>query len=200
MAIRFHCSGCGQPIEVDDEHAEQAAECPYCQRVVTVPAKSTLDTHELPRAREVPVPPAPPPPLHVGQVVMPHAAAARSFGNYGLICTALALLCLIAQMAVFAPLILEQFEESARNPGAPANSNRLNEAMQEKVESTPWLLGLSCGLPFFALVGFVMGLVGIIQSRAREWRGWVSAGICGSFLFCALISIILSVVGAGLAV
>lgn len=42
MAIQFRCVGCSQPIEVDNEFAGRTAMCPYCRRVVTVPAESTL--------------------------------------------------------------------------------------------------------------------------------------------------------------
>ncbi len=51
MAIRFQCSGCSQPIEVDDEWAEKTVACPYCRRTITAPAESTLpDPNEIPIA------------------------------------------------------------------------------------------------------------------------------------------------------
>ncbi len=42
MAIQFNCPGCRQPVEVDDEWAGQHVACPFCQRVVTAPAESTI--------------------------------------------------------------------------------------------------------------------------------------------------------------
>lgn len=42
MAIQFNCPGCRQPVEVDDEWASQHVACPFCQRVVTAPAASTI--------------------------------------------------------------------------------------------------------------------------------------------------------------
>ena len=50
MAIQFNCPGCRQPVEVDDEWAGQHVACPFCQRVVTAPSESTINTlqHGLP--------------------------------------------------------------------------------------------------------------------------------------------------------
>ncbi len=50
MAIQFNCPGCRQPVEVDDEWAGQHVACPFCQRVVTAPRESTINTlqHGLP--------------------------------------------------------------------------------------------------------------------------------------------------------
>ncbi len=51
MAIRFQCSSCSQPIEVDDEWACQPVGCPYCRRTITAPAQSTLTAvHQIPLA------------------------------------------------------------------------------------------------------------------------------------------------------
>lgn len=47
MAIQFRCVGCNQPIEVDDDFANQQAECPYCHRVITVPDGSTLEQRRI---------------------------------------------------------------------------------------------------------------------------------------------------------
>src|SRR5262245_2960093 len=54
MAIQFHCPGCGQPIEVDDEWASKLVACPYCRRTVSAPVQSTLDVREVvPSAKPV---------------------------------------------------------------------------------------------------------------------------------------------------
>jgi len=42
MAIQFFCTSCGQPIEVDDNMADLAVTCPYCQKVVTAPRQTDL--------------------------------------------------------------------------------------------------------------------------------------------------------------
>ena len=43
MAIRFNCSACKQPIEVDDSDCEKDVMCFYCKAVVKVPGESRLD-------------------------------------------------------------------------------------------------------------------------------------------------------------
>jgi hypothetical protein len=40
MAIQFFCAACHQPIEVDDDAANQSVTCPYCRKVVTAPFSS----------------------------------------------------------------------------------------------------------------------------------------------------------------
>ena len=51
MAIRFRCSGCSQPIEVDDEWASKLVACPYCRKTIAAPPESTLeDLSPIPEA------------------------------------------------------------------------------------------------------------------------------------------------------
>jgi hypothetical protein len=52
MAIQFACPACQQPIEVDDEWADQTVSCPYCRRVVRAPAQSTLQIGVIPAASQ----------------------------------------------------------------------------------------------------------------------------------------------------
>lgn len=54
MAIRFLCTSCGEPIEVDDEWALKPVGCPYCRKSVTAPAESTFDPAQgVPTARKL---------------------------------------------------------------------------------------------------------------------------------------------------
>ena len=43
MAIHFDCPWCTETISVDDSKARERVECPYCNRPVKVPTKSTSD-------------------------------------------------------------------------------------------------------------------------------------------------------------
>lgn len=43
MAIRFLCSNCQQPIEIDDEWASKSVACPFCRTTVSAPAATTWD-------------------------------------------------------------------------------------------------------------------------------------------------------------
>lgn len=57
MAIQFLCSSCRQPIEVDDDAANQPVTCPYCRQVTQVPAVSDPTV----AAARASAPPPPPP-------------------------------------------------------------------------------------------------------------------------------------------
>ena len=54
MAIQFSCPSCRQPIEVDDDWANQEVSCPFCKKVVTAPEDTTLIAKAIPAARGVP--------------------------------------------------------------------------------------------------------------------------------------------------
>lgn len=81
MAIQFRCAACQQPIEVDDQYANQSAECPYCRKVITVPGISTLADQPPAAARpSAAMPPvAPPPP----GALAPHAPPPQSTEGSG---------------------------------------------------------------------------------------------------------------------
>lgn len=54
MAIRFHCSQCGQAIEIDDEWAQREVACPYCEKTIRAPAASTIgQPSEMPTASPI---------------------------------------------------------------------------------------------------------------------------------------------------
>lgn len=54
MTIRFQCSSCNQPIEVDDPWGGRTVACPYCHSTVTAPSESTLgDLDDIPTASPV---------------------------------------------------------------------------------------------------------------------------------------------------
>jgi DNA-directed RNA polymerase subunit RPC12/RpoP len=66
MAIQFSCSNCLNPIEVDDQYAEQMATCPYCRTVLKVPSTSTLESEQPISARPVEPTTSPEPSLPSG--------------------------------------------------------------------------------------------------------------------------------------
>lgn len=50
--ITFDCHACNQSIEVDDEHARQEVECPFCESVVVAPAGTKVKAIDKPAASE----------------------------------------------------------------------------------------------------------------------------------------------------
>ncbi len=204
MAIQFHCPGCSQPIEVDDVYAGQTAACPYCHRVGTVPRESTLDQTPPTAARPAvsdrgedaavefePVgsrgpttiqPPPPPSPaeLHVGPALSYRDQAARRLGTYALICTGLAVLLFAA---VFVYSVAQFAGELMQNPASQPSPERMAE-LEAKLSANPWAGAATMGAAFFALVGMVLGVTSLVQSRRRNWRAVVSVVICGLFVLC----------------
>lgn len=75
MAIQFRCPSCRQPIEVDDEFRGQPAACPYCRRVVTVPAESELAPAGVVVARPAN------PEVSGGALSTPHAGGSSDAGS-----------------------------------------------------------------------------------------------------------------------
>jgi DNA-directed RNA polymerase subunit RPC12/RpoP len=47
MAITFDCT-CGQPLEVEDEHAGKQAKCPRCGESVTIPSAGEEEEPKCP--------------------------------------------------------------------------------------------------------------------------------------------------------
>jgi hypothetical protein len=214
MAIQFRCPGCSQPIEVDDVHAGQAAACPYCRRVVNVPSESTLGReppgvargveHEEARERGAAAPhdasvpgasPAPPLPggLHVGPAPGPRDQAARTFGNYALICTVIAVL-LFAVVFIYSVAAIGQ--EMMKDPTSQPSPERIAE-IQEDLLANQWLQGTQIVIAVLSLVGVILAAVSLKQSPRSNWRAIVSVVICGLFVLCVCSGVVLSVLGAG---
>ncbi len=217
MAIQFRCPGCEQPIEVDDEFAGQTAACPYCRRVVHVPTESTLDQPVGGPARPSDGPPAPetkqpggfaPPPLppqgpyeqglHVGPAEPSRQErAARTYGNYALLCTILMAL-MFGTMAGYSAVRMAR--EVMKHPGSQPSSQRIAE-IQREIGSSPWIMAANIGMVFFSLAGLALAIVSLTQSRQNNWRAIVSLVFCGLAALCICAGTIMTAMsGLGAAV
>ncbi len=171
MPIQFQCAGCDQPIEVDDAHAGQAAQCPYCRRVVTVPPESTLVAQPV-AARAAGLPPVPTD--GTAQVV-----AARSWGVYALVCVLLAWVLYIGLSVFLMPELMR------RIPPEAASIEVVQKELNEILNAKPWLVSLPCGTVFFGLIGLVLAVVSVSYSRRQNWPG--IAALCLSGLLTLLL-------------
>jgi hypothetical protein len=202
MPIQFECSGCGQPIEVDDEHAGKSAACPYCQRVVTVPSASTYAPSGTVGARPVQPadaddeslradgggPAATPLPASTRDAHRPaRERAARSFGNYALICAAIVSVLLIIVLGY----VLNWTSTHVAAAQDPESMQELAREFQARPEMK-WLSAAAWGMLFFAVVGVALGIVSLTQRAAGNWRGWVSTLLCGSVLVCFCLMMMMS--------
>lgn len=212
MAIQFRCVGCSQPIEVDNEFAGRTAMCPYCRRVVTVPAETTLPALAPAAARpaDEPYPPGVPPlppagyaertglpqlqpggvpalPPHVGVVPgalqRPHPLAWVSF-----LC-GLALLGLFVVLALYFVQIAASEYPGGMTATAPAQlSDEEMKAFQkrllERVQATPVLGIASWGMIVLSVLGVTAGIAALMKRAARNWPAWIGIVISGAFVVC----------------
>jgi len=167
MDIRFACSSCQRPIEVDDEWANRSVRCPYCDATVIAPGASTLSAESVPPLAQPAdtlssAPYGPPPVPTSGNLVAISA----------LVAVMLAVGMLLAAGMVLAP----HFDELAEvNKAVEANDQQgVKDAMQKLLESyghpPPWLLHafvLFLGAGFAWLAGLVGGLLGLRNRRRR---------------------------------
>jgi DNA-directed RNA polymerase subunit RPC12/RpoP len=196
MAIQFQCSGCSQPIEVDDDFAGQQATCPYCRHVVTVPDASTYGPDQAVEARpagDEPTPPAPPqrdtldgaPPAAPFPPSDPFAATQRrqvadAYGRYALICAGIVVALLIISAVASMPMMAELMPA----PGEPAPPMQEQFERVQNLPGSAWVSAAGCGIQFFGVVGLPLAIASLVQSRARSWQGWTGLAICGLAVLC----------------
>ena len=214
MAIQFRCPGCTRPIEVDDIHADRSATCPYCRRVIAVPAESDLGMPEITPARlgedaperdtategfsRVSPPPIPPAPqgLHIGPSWTYRDQVARTYGNYALICTVLAIVIMIGT-TIYSFSIVQKLmnEQSISQPSAdPAAMQKISEQLRT---DHPELSAGPLGAFFFGAVGLILGIISLSHSRRENWRGILAVVLCGLFVlgFCGILIMTMFLMG-----
>jgi len=201
MAIQFHCAGCNNPIEVDDDYAGRTAACPYCNKVVTVPQTSTLDPDAPVVARPAAGaagPSAPPLPaaqtLHVGPAGTLAEEAAATYGNYGLICAALAVVLIGAAFVSLATALIPEFSQVPQ-------SQPSREWMMEILTSNPpptWVPAAMLGASFFSIVGLALSITSLRRCRRKNWRGFIGTAVCASLSGCCALEVLANILTAPL--
>jgi hypothetical protein len=187
MAIQFHCPGCRQPVEVDDEWAGKLVACPYCRRTVTAPAESLLDVSSVPSAK----------PLAGSREVVAelpaewHAAAPAAPSNIvamvGLGLAVAGWLALVVSKVLMSPHLptIERFYTEGGN---------FMDAQRRMFDhyggNFPASLMVASLLVFTALGLWVAALIcSLIGMRWPQRRPWAIAGLvlCGAFPFLMCI-------------
>jgi hypothetical protein len=190
MAIRFQCSGCSQPIEVDDEWAQKFVACPYCRRTITAPAESTLpDPSQIPTATRLEQPQVPAdllPPFGPTRPAVPTSNVIAKVA-FGLACTVvvtLGLYCLIGSLhqAELEPLIqpertfseqMQAFQEYTASRGGMPPGWMMAMSLLSLTGVVMWVAALVCGI------------VGVCRPSNRSWA--IAALVITAFtplLFC----------------
>ena len=192
MAIQFLCAACRQPIEVDDEAANQVVTCPYCRKVVTAPAVSDATVNRgIPDAR-TPIGPEPatilPPPL---------PASGNRIGWVALACTTVMILCAVIAMGMWVSVL--------RNEGLldQPDQAKLKEFMeQQQKHPSPAVMrtgNLMCISFLFGLTSSILGIFGVVGNRRPKWPAVTSLIVCSLLILglCVAFAIGIAAVPRG---
>lgn len=183
MAIQFFCVACSQPIEVDDEMANQAVTCPYCRKVVSAPAVSDSTIQQQPASARAT---GPQQPMEGPYGSQPPAIPPRTnvLSWVSLACLSFALV----SLAIFAGFLISIMRGQDTSQMEQAELNKL---LQTELMSRPGLQMLSmvgfCGAP---VVGVICAVIALIKRTPPRWPAVVSLSILSLFLLCLIGSVI----------
>lgn len=201
MVIQFQCTGCSEPIEVDDDLAGASAACPYCGRVCTVPRESTFRPAAVAVAR---------PAGGMSDTAARSAdartrgaaadaerdapeVAARRLGRASMMLSIASLALFVATMLYVATLVLNDPVVASQSPPTQRD---LAAAVQRLSAERPYL-----GLPFIVvLVTAVLGLTaGLASMRGgvRTRAGLIGVIISGVLTTCFVGEIVAWLAGVG---
>jgi DNA-directed RNA polymerase subunit RPC12/RpoP len=187
MSIQFRCSGCDQPIEVDDEHAGKMAACPYCHRVVAVPQTSTFEGGPIMPARpagspegETPTLPTPPTPEWQAEVDL-RARAARRLGNYAWICLGITIALLAAAAFIVGSLMFSKL-----GPGqiTPESLHEVQTQVEQELAKRSDFIALSFAFEVLSVVALALSVASVVRSPQRNARGIAALIVSALFVLC----------------
>lgn len=193
MPIQFFCPACRQPIEVDDEVANQTVTCPYCQKVVMAPPRSDPTIrHSAPDARlPEPVGPIPPgierlaPPA--GPPTGPNKLAWAS-----LLCV---IVCVISWVCL--NVVILKMIGPVTQPLTPQDAQkRLSEATSAHPALTILLVISFVGGCVVPLAGIGLAIAALFSKRSPRWPAIVALCILGVLLVIACLNVVGQLAGA----
>lgn len=215
MAIQFACPACQQPIEVDDEWANQTVSCPYCRRVVRAPGQSTFQLSGVPAASQSgaaaygtpngafgTVPPPPPEgyaPIGSDRAtpaaVSLRGARPNSLGAWSVICGLLAIGLMIGAVTVVTPVIRSVLAPIATTLPAtraltPQESQAVKQQAQARLEqlvmNDPAIQKRAGGAMLLWVGSEVLALTGLILGIVGSARPNVrKRGAVAGIIICA---------------
>lgn len=180
MAIQFFCAACKQPIEVDDDFANQAVTCPYCRKVVTAPPLSDLSvTRQAAEARE-PGAPAPDSDMPPFTPVL--------INNWGWV----ALGCLtgvLVILAIFCGTALSIIRELPKD----MPPEQMQKAMADEMQARSGLQYLSYAMLALLLVGNTAALYCLAKKKVPRWPAIATLVVLVPVMLCFCFSIVMQV-------
>jgi len=192
MAIQFPCPACQQPIEVDEELAGSQVTCPYCDKVVAAPTESAL----TPAGEARPAGERPTPPVFAEPGAVAGELAVNPWGRWSLVCGVGALVVVVVMLfAVFVRFWPER-ERISESDSSPEAVEREIERIGTEMADSPGVAVGSFALLALALVGTGLAIVGLTRPNMRKGQATAGLIICGSFLLCQCLSVVMQAMAA----
>lgn len=195
MAIQFFCAACHQPIEVDDDAANQSVTCPYCRKVVTAPFSSDPSVRmpgggamrEASPVGDVPQQPADGSlsPLTYGTAMPQLPAGRNTIGWVAFVFAILSVASLIATTVVYGSWITSEGIKTAAEL-----QKRLGE-IQSSGQAPPAVMtasGMACLGIVAYLAALVTGIVGMVNKKKPRWPAIVAVMVVAAsiLLLCGM--------------
>ena len=182
MAIQFICPSCGQPIEVDDELANELVTCPFCNDASTAPEKTDL----TPGSPAVASPAATPSPPRIDYA--PSAAPAPgSPRRWASLCGWISLACipLVFVLTFVAASMSQEFTGTLSEGASRAEREAVGREILKSKPQAILIFGVgACVLPVAAIV---LAVIAIVARAVPRWPA--IATLClmgvGVLLMCA---------------
>lgn len=181
MAIQFQCVACRQPIEVDDEMADQAVTCPYCRKVVTAPAVSERDLVSGASAAR----PAQERIGSLGPPSIPGVTGTNVLSWMSLGCISGSLICFSIFLG-FAVSIAKNFDAQKFEQA------EFNKALQEELAVRPGMQAAGVlGSCVFPACGVLLAIIALIKRTPPKWPAITSLAISGLVILLMCFGIML---------
>jgi hypothetical protein len=182
MAIQFFCPGCKQPIEIDDDAANQAVTCPYCQKVVTAPAQGDA-------AIALVAPTARPPESPTQALPLPYSpmapAASNKLGWAALSCAALLVVCMGISVVIAAYMA----KDVPQGTAPPEAAKILQKKMQSPGLTVFSIFG-TCAVP---IVGAALAIASLVRKGRPRWPAIVTIVVLALYTVMVCLGVMYAV-------
>lgn len=181
MAIQFHCTQCGEAIEVDDHLAGQMVTCPYCRKAVTATVMASVPPPvSVPAAAAVDAGPSTSPPsvsetLEYAAVFTPLPKKAVT-GWISLVLMVLGIFCMIQMF-----IVSRQLTQGMPKPKTEQEMIEMQKSVIAKIEKKPALFIMAGGTCFLPVTSLILSIVSLVRRERPRWPGLfplILLGVC----------------------
>lgn len=196
MAIQFLCSSCRQPIEVDDDAANQPVTCPYCRQVTQVPAVSDPTVAAVRASAPPPPPPSTPLPSissdSVGYgsapIPIPQLEKGNKLSWASFVTAIVSVVCFVGIFGYIASV-------AASLPPNPT-PEQLNALVRERTAGPATQAIAILGMCVLPVIGVGLGIAALIKRTKPLWPAIVAMVIFSGFVLLSCASIVVGISSA----